>query len=184
MTITGQYGGSVCKLIQARDLDIPHMSAARHCKPTTRKHKCAVLQGVTAAALAAAFLSGAAIAACPELTQPQYIQGGFSAQAACNIAGITICIGATAIGFLTGWYVSLKNKDAGKVLCGNCRYQLRGLPYARCPECGTSFDEEWLHHKEADAKKVYSLNTKFIKPRKADKTSPLPKRNEGKITVH
>lgn len=45
-------------------------------------------------------------------------------------------------------YVRYRRYRAG--MCGICRYSLRGLPTARCPECGVEIPEEYLDDAPAD----------------------------------
>ena len=40
---------------------------------------------------------------------------------------------------------------AGELRCPTCRYNLRGLPHPRCPECGTEFDWQELIRKQGKA---------------------------------
>jgi len=55
-------------------------------------------------------------------------------------------IPATLLGFILlpfGFHRLRSTNVPGK--CRKCRYDLRGLPIARCPECGTPFEDRSLH---------------------------------------
>jgi hypothetical protein len=52
---------------------------------------------------------------------------------------------------LTRNHVRERRYQAG--YCGVCRYSLRGLTEPRCPECGTSFDEDLLDRQSDGAPK-------------------------------
>ncbi len=129
-------------LIRPKDLDVSVKLPRRMCAPTTVTYSCPALVGVVCGVLAASGLAGIAVSTCPELSRTTLADS--SLQDLCNGVGLSIVCGALVIGLLASWYAACRNRDAGKIRCGHCSYELRGLTKPRCPECGTGFDRRWL----------------------------------------
>ena len=77
------------------------------------------------------------------------LRGDVSVGGLLVIAGLCLIYGVV-LGRTTLNYRRRRRQElryaSGRCVC--CNYDLHGLPEARCPECGTTFDSEWTDANE------------------------------------